>query len=139
MNKKNTVLLQFTEKYIDASDGVLLPLQALAVTTTGYNYIGADSEMVQWSDDDGSAANEPMQQVSESSIAGMSARITAQAEQIGALVCRIEQLEREKQDWIDAWTKERSFWRKFYAEHPEHATVSHETPTFPASALKHSR
>jgi len=74
-------------------------------------YIGADSEMVQWpDDDDGSAANEPVMSERDEvhslvanwppnamakRIVEEAARHIAQAEQIGALICERDQLRRE--------------------------------------------
>lgn len=92
---------------------VLLRLRALAVTTTGYNYSGADSEMVQWpDDDDGSAAHEPETQanpdpsevirvlnaslaVTSMNSAEQRHRLANQQEQIGRLICERDQLQRE--------------------------------------------
>jgi hypothetical protein len=86
-------------------------------------YIGADSEMVQWSDDDGSAANEP-------DLEFFAGKLTIMAEQIGALICRVGQLEREK----EALRESRDYWVDRLAD----LDAPRETPAFPLNATKHS-
>ena len=95
--------------------------------------------MVQWSDDDGAAANEPDDdpgsrilgdQINELMALNSqkAARLAAQQEQIGRLMCRVEQLERENA----ALRESRDYWVDRLASLDVAAD-------FPLNATKHSR
>jgi hypothetical protein len=90
-------------------------------------------------EDDGSVANEPYDPDSQfvtvlrSELQRGHSKLTTQAGQIGALMCRVEQLERENSSLCEII--------KRLADHSSAApSVSHENPAaFPLNAIKHSR
>jgi len=84
------------------------------------SYIGADSEMVQWTDDGGPTIDFTSPADARPEVL---ARLTAQAEQIDRLMCRINQLERERDYWVNKLAN---------------LDAPRETPAFPLNAIKHS-
>lgn len=121
-------------------------------------YTGADSEMVQWSDDDGSAANEPELRsdtptMTEQWRQEAVERLANQAEQIGALMCRNNQLERENaalreanQSRVDlllenrALRESRDYWQALRTQQASPSSADYwQGRAFPLNAIKHSR